>query len=92
MSAFLTAAASTLLLIVATGLLASLGRRSAADRMMAAQLLGTGTIAALLLVGVGTGAAGSLDLALTLALLAPFAVIGLAISTGRTGATTGGSA
>ena len=44
-----------------------------ADRMMAAQLLGTGGIAAVLLLGAATGEAAAVDVALTLALLAAFA-------------------
>jgi multicomponent Na+:H+ antiporter subunit F len=43
--------------------------------MMAAQLLGTGGIAALLLLGAATGEAAAIDVALTLALLAAFASI-----------------
>jgi multicomponent Na+:H+ antiporter subunit F len=44
-----------------------------ADRMMAAQLLGTGGIAVVLLLGAATGEAATVDVALTLALLAAFA-------------------
>jgi multicomponent Na+:H+ antiporter subunit F len=40
---------------------------------MAAQLLGTGGIAAVLLLGAATGEDATLDVALTLALLAAFA-------------------
>jgi len=46
-----------------------------ADRMMAAQLLGTGGIAALLLFGAARGMQSLVDVALTLALLAAFASI-----------------
>jgi multicomponent Na+:H+ antiporter subunit F len=46
-----------------------------ADRMMAAQLLGSGAIAVLLLVGAATGEAAVVDVALTLALLAAFTSI-----------------
>ncbi len=42
---------------------------------MAAQLLGTGGIASLLLLGAATGEAAAIDVALTLALLAAFASI-----------------
>ena len=41
--------------------------------MMAAQLLGTGGIAAVLLLGAATGETATVDVALTLALLAAFA-------------------
>ncbi|NJD32844.1 MAG: hypothetical protein FIB04_13280, partial [Gammaproteobacteria bacterium] len=47
----------------------------AADRGTAAQLLGTGGAAAPLLSGVARGRPASLDLALTLAVLAAFASI-----------------
>ena len=43
--------------------------------MMAAQLLGTGGIAALLLLGAASGIGAVVDVALTLALLAAFATI-----------------
>ena len=43
--------------------------------MMAAQLLGTGGIAALLLLGAATGVDAVADVALILALLAAFAAI-----------------
>ncbi len=46
-----------------------------ADRMMAAQLLGSGSIAVLLLFGAATGEGYVVDVALTLALLAAFASI-----------------
>ena len=42
---------------------------------MAAQLIGTGGIAALLLLGAVTGVPAAIDVALTLALLATFAAI-----------------
>ena len=45
------------------------------DRTMAAQLLGTGGIAALLLVAAATGVRGAEDVALGLALLAAFASV-----------------
>ena len=48
-----------------------------ADRVMAAQLLGTGGIAALLLLDAATGVPGVADAALTLALLAAFATVAL---------------
>ena len=46
-----------------------------ADRMMAAQLIGTGGIATLLLLGAVTEVPAAVDVALTLALLATFASI-----------------
>ena len=61
--------------MVALGLVRVLRGPGHADRMMAAQLLGTGAIGALLLVGAATGDGAVLDVALTLALLAAFASI-----------------
>jgi len=46
-----------------------------AERMMAAQLLGTGAIGALLLFGAATDEPAVVDVALTLALLSAFAAI-----------------
>lgn len=63
------------LLMVAVGLLSVLRGPTRADRMMAAQLFGTGGIAALLLVGTATGVEAVVDVALTLAVLAAFASV-----------------
>lgn len=46
-----------------------------ADRMMAAQLLGSGGIAALLLLAAGMGNAAIVDAALSLSVLAAFASV-----------------
>jgi len=72
---FLIAAAGFVLLMVALGLVRIMRGPGDADRMMAAQLLGTGGIAVLLLLGAATGI-GTVDVALTLALLAAFASVG----------------
>ena len=72
---FLLSAAAFVLLMVALGLLRVARGPGHADRMMAAQLLGTGGIGALLLVGAAVGEAAVVDVALTLALLAAFASI-----------------
>jgi multicomponent Na+:H+ antiporter subunit F len=69
----LIAASAMVLLMVAVGLLSVLRGPTRADRMMAAQLFGTGGIAALLLVGTATGVDAVVDVALTLAVLAAFA-------------------
>jgi multicomponent Na+:H+ antiporter subunit F len=58
---------------VGVGLLRLLYGPSHADRMMSAQLLGTGGIAVLLLLGAADAAPAAIDVALTLALLAAFA-------------------
>jgi multicomponent Na+:H+ antiporter subunit F len=73
MADFLLAAAAFVLAMVALGLFRILRGPGDADRMMAAQLLGTGGIATLLLLGTATGEAATVDVALTLALLAAFA-------------------
>lgn len=75
MAEFLTAALGFILVMVALGLVPILRGPGDADRMMAAQLIGTGGIAALLLLGTVTGVPAAIDVALTLALLATFASI-----------------
>ena len=75
MSEFLLAAAVFVLGTVALGLIRILRGPDDADRMLAAQLLGTGGAAALLLLGVATGDAAIADLALVLTLLAAFASV-----------------
>ena len=73
MAEFLLGAAAFILGMVALGLVRVLRGPADADRMMAAQLLGTGGIAVVLLLGAATGEAAAVDVALTLALLAAFA-------------------
>jgi multicomponent Na+:H+ antiporter subunit F len=73
MAEFLVGAAAFILGMVALGLLRILRGPGDADRIMSAQLLGTGGIAAVLLLGTATGEAATVDIALTLALLAAFA-------------------
>jgi len=75
MTEFLTAALGFILVMVALGLVPILRGPGDADRMMAMQLIGTGGIAALLLLGTVTGVPAAVDVALTLALLATFASI-----------------
>ena len=70
---FLLATAGLILFTVAVGLVRILGGPGDADRMMAAQLIGTGGIGSLLLIAAATGARGVEDVALGLALLAAFA-------------------
>ena len=72
---FLLGAAGFVLAMVALGLVRVLRGPGDADRMMAAQLLGSGGIAALLLGGAAIGDGGVVDVSLTLALLAAFASI-----------------
>jgi multicomponent Na+:H+ antiporter subunit F len=68
-------AAAIILVIVALGLMRVLRGPADVDRMMAAQLLGTGAIGALLLFGAASGEGAVFDVALTLALLSAFASI-----------------
>lgn len=72
---FLVAAAGFIMITVIVGLARSLSGPGDADRIMAAQLLGTGGIASLLLAGTARIIPGALDMALTLAILAAFASI-----------------
>ena len=67
MTEFLLVSALFVLAMVALGLLRILRGASEADSLMAAQLLGTGGIAALLLLGAATGVSAVVDVALTLA-------------------------
>jgi multicomponent Na+:H+ antiporter subunit F len=75
MTEFLTAAVGFVLAMLALGLVSILRGPGDADRMMATQLIGTGGIAALLLLGTVAGVPAAIDVALTLALLATFASI-----------------
>jgi len=75
MNELLLAAAGLIVLTVAIGLARVLHGPDDVERLMAVQLLGTGGIAALLLVAYATNVPGVEDVALGLALLAPFATI-----------------
>ena len=72
MADFLLGAAAFVLAMVAVGLVRILRGPGDADRIMAAQLLGTGGITALLLFAEATNAPAAVDLALILGLLAAF--------------------
>ena len=75
MSELLLAASGLILLAVALGLARVLRGPSDVERLMALQLLGTGGIAALLVIAYATNVPGVDDVALGLALLAAFAAI-----------------
>lgn len=75
MNEFLLACAVIVLVSVAGGLARVLRGPGDTERIMAAQLLGAGGIAALLLFGAAADSGSAIDLALTLALLAAFAAI-----------------
>ena len=83
MADFLLAAAGFVLAMVALGLFRVLRGPGNADRIMAAQLLGTGGIAALLLLSKATGVPAATDVALTLALLAAFISVAFVTSAAR---------
>ena len=75
MTDFLVGAACFLLAMLAFGLFGILRRPDETSRMMAAQFLGTGGVAILLLLSVVTRTPSIIDVALILALLAAFAGI-----------------
>ena len=80
MAEFLLGAAAFVVAMVAVGLLRLLRGPANTDRMMAGQLLGTGGIAALLLLAAATNIPGVVDLALALALLAAFSSVAFVMS------------
>ncbi|CAH1662606.1 Multisubunit sodium/proton antiporter MrpF subunit [Hyphomicrobiales bacterium] len=72
MADFLTGAALFILGATALGLYSVLRSRTAVERMMVVQLLGTGGGASLLLLGVASGTPAATDAALLLMLFATF--------------------
>jgi multicomponent Na+:H+ antiporter subunit F len=86
MADFLLAAAGFVLAMVALGLVRILRGPGDADRIMAAQLLGTGGIAALLLLAEAMNERAAVDVALILALLAAFVSAAFVKSASRSGA------
>ena len=75
MASFLVGAAGFVLTMVALGLVVILRRPAEVDHMMAAQLLGTGGVAVLLLLAAATETPSIVDVALLLALFAAFAAV-----------------
>ena len=75
MSMFLLAAAVLIVLTTAVALARILFKAQDTDRIMAAQLLGTGGVSALLLFGAVNRPSAVLDVALVLAVLTAFAGI-----------------
>ena len=75
MADFLLSTGAFIVLMVALGLLRVARGPGRAERMMAAQLLGSGAVGALLLFGAASGESAVFDVALTLALLSAFASI-----------------
>jgi multicomponent Na+:H+ antiporter subunit F len=89
MADFLLAAAGFVLATAAVGLVRVLRGPGEVDRIMAAQLLGTGGIAALLLWGEAMNLAAAVDVALTLALLAAFISVAFVKASARSEADEG---
>jgi multicomponent Na+:H+ antiporter subunit F len=83
---FLLAAAGFVLATVAVGLVRILRGPGDDDRIMAAQLLGTGGIAALLLLAQTMSVPAAVDVALILALLAAFVSVAFVKGFARRGA------
>lgn len=83
MTEFLLATAAFVLGTVGLGLVRLLRGPNAAERMMAAQLLGTGGVAALLLLGVASGVAAVAEVGLLLALLSAFASVAFVVGARR---------
>jgi multicomponent Na+:H+ antiporter subunit F len=83
MADFLLASSGFVLAMVAAGLVRVLRGPANADRMMAAQLLGTGGIATLLLMAATMDVSALVDVALVLALLAAFASVAFVIGGAR---------
>ena len=75
MASFLFGAACFVLTMVTLGLVVILRRPAEVDHMMAAQLLGTGGVAILLLLAAATDTPAIMDVALLLALFAAFAAV-----------------
>ena len=93
MADFLLSAGAFVVLMVALGLVRVARGPGRAERMMAAQLLGSGAVGALLLFGAASGDSAVFDVALTLALLSAFASIAFvkfALRQDQTGRRRGG--
>lgn len=75
MASFLSASAGLVLASIIIGLVRIFYSRDAAECMMAAQLMGTGGVAVLLLLAIATETPAIVDVALMLALLAAFASV-----------------
>lgn len=85
MTGFFYAAALFVLLNVAVSLVRVLKGPTRADRIMGAQLIGTGGVTILVLLYPISDQSGILDVALLLALLAAFAAVGFVTSLGPGG-------
>jgi multicomponent Na+:H+ antiporter subunit F len=86
MTLFLYASALVILANIAASLVRVLKGPTRADRMMGAQLIGTGGVAILVLLSLVHQQPGILDVALLLALLAAFAAVAFVKSLSPDGA------
>jgi multicomponent Na+:H+ antiporter subunit F len=77
---FFLASAAVVLVVTAIGLARVLRGPADADRMLAAQLLGTGGIAVVLLLAAALDQPAAVDVALVAALLAAFASVAFAMA------------
>ena len=75
MTSFFFAAAGFVLIVVALGLVRILYGPNESDRMMAAQLVGSGGVAVLLLLSVASETRPVVDVALMLSLLTAFSSV-----------------
>ena len=80
MTEFLIASALVVLVLVCLGLARIVWGPSEADRMMAAQLLGSGGVSVLVLLSAATDTPAIVDVALMLALLAAFALVAFVVN------------
>ena len=85
MSSWYLGLAAILLLSVAAALWRVHRGPSAADRMMGAQLIGTGGVAVVLLLAAAGGPEAAIDVALVLALLAALASVAFSKTATRSG-------
>lgn len=76
MTSFYFGAGIFVLLTILGGLLRILRGPASADRLMAAELIGSGGVAVLLLLAAAMGQPAVIDVALMLAILAVFATVG----------------
>jgi multicomponent Na+:H+ antiporter subunit F len=83
MNDFLIAAAGFLLITLALGLVRIVRGPADADRIMSAQLIGSGGVAVLLLAGSAERVPAAVDVALILSLLAAFASVAFVKSATR---------
>ena len=80
MNDFLVGAAAFILVMVTLGLFRVVRGPTEADRMMAAQLLGSGGVGVLVLLAVAVEIPAIVDVALMLALLAAFAGVAFVVN------------